>query len=166
LNGMSAREPLHSARGACLPTMRTITNPRLAHRERKRETEQGTSGGRERQSRAPVEASFIIRSRMGNDTWPRSANSHRSKGHVNMPPTFPVVFVCVCQYAAHVPCGPIANPTPSAVRVRRWHNCARSLKSSLSLKIPAPPTSVQLHGAPQETSRWLRCYPNTKRLLL
>jgi hypothetical protein len=42
-----------------------------------------------------VEASFIIRSRMGNDTWPRSANSHRSKGHVNMPPTFPVVFVCV-----------------------------------------------------------------------
>jgi hypothetical protein len=61
-----------------------------------------------------VEASFVIRSRMGNDTWPRSANSHRSKGHVNMPPTFPVVFVCV-----NMP------PTFPAVRlpIRRPRRC-------------------------------------------
>jgi hypothetical protein len=92
---------------------------------------------------------------------------------VNMPPTIPIVFVCVnmpptCPVVYYYLslCGRIANRTASAVGVRKRHACARSLKSSLSLKIPAPPTSVQLHGAPQETRRWLRCYPNTKRLLL
>ena len=42
-----------------------------------------------------MEASLSMRSRMGKDTCPKSANIHRSKGHVNMPPTFPVVFVRV-----------------------------------------------------------------------